>query len=214
MPRRLAVLLLLSLSLLVPRATGALGIEKGVRLGLNLANLRGDFAEIAKPDNKLGFVGGPFVAFAFVPGVAMQVEGLFSMKGAKLTGTTRDDAGNVLGTFDTFEELNYFEVPVLLRATPLPGAPVQPMITFGPTLGFGLGANESSDAPGIPSAHLDHLKAVDVGFALGAGAGFRLGGRKVLTEVRYTTGFSDLWDIAGNRESINSVFSLTMGLEF
>jgi hypothetical protein len=215
MLRRLTVLLLLILSTLVPGVAGALGIEKGVKFGVNLANLRGDFADVANPDGKLGLVGGPFVVFVLVPEFAVQIEALYSMKGAKLTSTSTDEAGNVLGTIHTFESLNYLEVPLLLRGTPLPGARVQPLIVAGPTLGFGLGANLSSDEPGLPSVHLDHLKAVDVGFAVGVGARFHAGGKKrVITEVRYTSGFSDVWDIAGNLESINSVFSFTAGLAF
>ena len=214
MPHRRTVAALFALALLVPAAAGAVSIEKGVKAGVNLAGFHGEFADIADPQNKLGLVGGAFIAFGFAPDLAIQVEGLFSMKGAKLTSERTDESGSSLGTFDTFVNLTYLEVPVLLRGTLLRTAVVQPMYYLGPTIGISLGGSVSSDIPGARDYDLTDLKAVDFGLALGAGAGFKLGGRKVLTELRYTTGFSDLYDIKDNAESINHVFSFTAGLAF
>jgi hypothetical protein len=209
--RRVSVALL-ALALLLPSAAGAMGIEKGVKAGANLASIHGEFADIADPKGRAGFVGGAFVAFGFAPDLAIQVEGLFSMKGAKFVSQRTDEDGNLLGTFDTFENLSYLEVPVLLRGTLLRTAPVQPMYYLGPTVGIRLGGKLEGDVPGLRAQNLTELKAVDFGVALGAGAGFKVGGRKVLTELRYTTGFSDIWDVEDNLESINDVFSLTVGL--
>ena len=205
---------LFALAFFAPAAAGAVSIEKGVKAGVNLSSFHGEFADIADPKVKAGFVGGAFVAFDFAPDLAIQVEGLFSMKGANFVSERTDVEGNPLGTFDTFEKLNYLEVPVLLRGTLLRTAAVQPMYYLGPTFGFSLGGTVQSDAPGLREQDLTDLKAVDFGLALGAGAGFKVGGRKVLTEIRYTTGFGDVYDVENNLESINHVFSLTAGLAF
>jgi hypothetical protein len=214
MPRRRIAAVSLALALLVPVAAGAMSIEKGVKAGVNLSNFHGAFADLADTKSKAGFVGGAFVALDFAPDLAIQVETLYSMKGAKLVSERTDEEGNPLGTFDTFVNLTYLEVPVLLRGTLLRGSPVQPMYYLGPTVGFNLGGRMESEVPGFRSQDLTDLKAVDLGLALGVGAGFKLHRQKILTEVRYTTGFSDIYDIQDNFESINHAFSLTAGLAF
>jgi hypothetical protein len=214
MPPRRIVAALFALAILFPAGAAAVGIEKGVKAGVNLASFHGEFADIFDAKTKLGFVGGPFVAFAFAPDLAIQVEGLFSMKGAKSTSESTNENGDPLGEFDTFVNLTYLEVPVLLRGTLLRTAPVQPMYYVGPTFGISLGGKVYSDAPGSLDYDLTHLKAVDFGVAVGAGAGFKVGGRKVLTEFRYTKGLTDLYDLEDNLESINDVFSLTAGFAF
>ena len=211
MPHRSIAFASLVLALLVPVTAGAVSIEKGVKAGVNLANFRGGFADIADTRTKAGFVGGAFVAFGFAPDLALQVEGLFSMKGAKTVSERTDDAGNPRGEIEDFWKLSYLEVPVLLRGTLMRTAPVQPMFYVGPTLGFSLGGRFGDD---LSEHDLTDLKPVDLGVAVGAGAGFELGGKKVRTEVRYTTGFGDLYDLKDNLESINNVFSLTAGLAF
>jgi hypothetical protein len=212
MSHRRVVAALIALALLLPAAAGAMGIEKGVKAGVNLSDFRGEFADLVGTQNKLGFVGGAFVAFDFAPDLAIQVEGLFSMKGVKLTSESTDEGGDPLGEFDSFVNLTYLEVPVLLRGTLLRTSPVQPMYYLGPTVGLNLAGKVRSDLSA--DRDLTDLKAVDLGLALGAGVGFKLGGKKVLTEIRWTTGLTDIYDIENNLESINSVFSLTAGLAF
>jgi hypothetical protein len=215
MSHRRVIVALFALALLLPAAAGAMGVEKGVKAGVNFSGFRGEFADQIGTERKLGFVGGAFVAFDFAPDLAIQVEGLFSMKGMKVPSVDHtDEGGDPLGEFDTFVNLTYVEVPVLLRGTLLRTSPVQPMYYLGPTVGFSLGGKVQSGFSAIPDQDLTDLKAVDFGLALGAGAGFKLGGKKVLTEIRWTTGLADIYDIEDNLESINSVFSLTAGVAF
>lgn len=209
--RRSVVVALIAASLL-PSAAGAMGIEKGVKAGVNLADFRGEFANFADPGVRAGFVGGAFVAFGFAPDLAVQVELLYSQKGAKFSGEGTDEEGNPTGALETSVKLDYLEVPVLLRGTLLRGAPVQPVYFIGPTAGFSLGGTAVSE--GLPDRDLDDLKSVDLGLAVGAGAAIGLGGRKVTAEFRYTTGFTDLYDLEGNAESVNNVFSFMAGITF
>ncbi len=214
---RPTALALLIVALSLPAAARALGIEKGVKLGANFADFRGEFADLAGTKGKLGFVGGPFLALAFAPDLAVEVEVLYSMKGAAYTSEAVDEAGNPLGEFDTFINVNYLEVPLLLRGSLPPVRHVRPMIYVGPTFGFTLGGSLTSQGPGIGDVELTNLEAVDSGAAFGVGAGFPLSGRRVLADLRYTTGFSGIFEpavIGPQAESINSVFSLTLGVEF
>jgi hypothetical protein len=134
------------------------------------------------------------------------------MKGAKTTSQRTDVEGNPLGEFDSFWNLRYLEVPVLLRGTLLRGAAVQPMWYLGPTIGISLGGTFTSDL--AHDVDLTDLKPLDLGVAIGAGAGFRTGGHRVLTELRYATGLTDLYDIKNNAESVNQVVSVTVGVAF
>jgi hypothetical protein len=214
MPHRRIVAALFAAALLIPATAGAMGIEKGLKAGVNLSGFRGEFADLVRTQNKFGFVGGAFVAFGMAPDLAIQVEGLFSMKGAKATSTRRDESGNPLGEHHTFFNVNYLEVPVLLRGTLLRTSPVQPMYYLGPTVGLSLGGKMQSDLAGVRDLDLTNLRTVNFGLALGAGAGFELGGKKVLTEIRWTTGLSGIWDSGDSLESINDVFSFTAGVAF
>jgi hypothetical protein len=211
--RHVAAAALLALVLLSPVTAPAAPVTYGVKAGINFADFRGEFADLADTKVKMGFVGGAFAVYPFAPDLAVQIEALFSMKGAKSVSQGTDESGNPTRKFDDFWSLRYLEVPVLLRGTLLPHAAVQPLYTLGPTLGFSLGGRFETKSPSL-SVDLPHVKPVDFGVAIGAGAGFRLGGRRVVTELRYTTGLSDLYDLADNAESINSVFSLTAGVAF
>jgi hypothetical protein len=88
------------------------------------------------------------------------------------------------------------------------------MYYLGPTFGLDLSGKYTAETLGIVDEDLEDVKTLDVGLALGAGAGFELGGKKVLAELRWTTGFTDVYDLEGNLESINQVFSLTAGVAF
>jgi len=215
MPHRRIAIALFALALLLPSAAGAMGIEKGVKAGADLSNFRGSFADLVDTKWKAGFVGGAFVAFGFAPDLAVQVEALYSMKGAKMSVQMTNSEGVPTGEFvDVFANVNYLEVPVLLRGTLLKGSPVQPMYYLGPTVAFSLGGKVESDDSRVQSEDIKDLKTVDFGLALGAGGGFKVGGQRVLTELRYTTGFTDIYDVSGNLESINQQLALTAGIAF
>ncbi len=215
--RALCFALCLAVAVAVPVAAQAVALEKGIELGANFANFRGEFADFADTKGRLGFVGGPFVALRVAPDLAVEAQVLFSMKGAKMESELIDEGGNPRGTLKTFINVTYLEVPLLLRASFLPAARVQPMLYLGPTLGFTLSGRIHTDRLG--DAELTDLKPVDVGVAFGGGASTRLGGQRLIVDFRYTTGFTDIYhvdiDIFGARaESINNVFSLMVGIGF
>ncbi|HVP14886.1 MAG TPA: porin family protein [Terriglobales bacterium] len=218
-PGRILVLFVLVL-LSVPAAVHALAVDKGIEVGANYANFRGQFADLADTKPKLGFVGGPFVGLRVAPDLTVQVEALYTMKGAKVETMLTDEAGNPLGLATSFFNLSYLEVPLLLRASFLPASRVQPMLYLGPTLGFALSGRFHSDNAAIGDGKIDHLKPVDVGVAFGGGASTRVGGLTLIGDFRYTTGFTDIYDIETSAfglpraESINNVLSLMLGVGF
>ncbi len=84
----------------------------GIKAGLNVANLEDlktiDTAEELEKEAMTGFVGGAYVKFPMGP-MRLQVEGLYSVKGAK--GTSH--IGLSSAPWET--KLTYLEIPALLK---------------------------------------------------------------------------------------------------
>lgn len=184
----------------------------GVRTGLSLTNIHGDFADLIDPDYKVGFRGGGFVEI--VPGpVGVALEMSYVEKGFTTRGRATDDVGNPLGTVEGHLKLRYLEVPVLLRASLPPRGTFEPYAVLGPAFGFALGAEFEVDTPGFVDQDLGNdLKDVDMGGTVGLGAIIGRGPYRLTVETRYSTSFGDLWDISGNFESINHGFGFTVGV--
>jgi len=182
----------------------------GVRAGVNVASIRGDFAELVDTKRQSGFMAGAFVRPTLAKPLALDVEVLYIQKGFRIDTVLMDDQGNFVATETSHLKLDYFEVPVLLHvALPSWGA-VTPYVLAGPTAGFAVKATFRSGNPSVGDTDLsDDLKNVDWGIAGGLGARFRKEPPYLGLEARYGTSFSDLWDIDGNLESINQGFSLT-----
>lgn len=212
--RRFLAASLLAILLIVPAASRAGTLELGLKVGANYSNFTGDFHDFADTKFRTGFVGGGILAFAFSPALAVQTEGLFTVKGADLGNVQEMDQNGVPTgrTFSATVDLRYIEVPVLLRGTLLPG-PVSPYLYVGPTFGFNLDGRFNTDLPGL-SQDLKDIKPVDYGVAAGGGVRLQVAGMHLLGDLRYTRGLADVYDIPGNLESINSCWTLSAGLIF
>ena len=92
----------------------------------------------------------------------------------------------------------------------MPDATLQPRLFLGPSLGISLGGTFHDS---YFRRDLTDVKAVDLGVTCGVGLRTVFAGRGVSADLRYTTGFGDLFDVEGNFDLINSVFSLTLGVE-
>jgi len=105
-----------------PTNTFSLGLEAGA----NFSSLVGsDVSSTISSSltNKLGFVGGAFLSLNFGSSFAIRPEVLYEQKGAAISGTS------------TTAELDYIEVPVLLKLSL--GTPVvNPANLIGPSFSF------------------------------------------------------------------------------
>ena len=151
----------------------------GVKGGVNFAKLAFDPEEEECCDMRTGFIGGLFVVAPISETVAIQPEFLYSMQGAKF------DFGD---GFESEVQLDYFQVPILVRADFATGGGVRPFVLFGPTIGFNVKAKDKfeDDEEDIK----DDVKNVDIGFAIGGGLQF--GAASV--EARYTHGLTNAND--------------------
>lgn len=224
MYRRSFMALLLGAGLFAGSASHA-GVlaGKGVRAGLTVANLRGDFADLMGTDRRIGFAGGGFLRIN-VPGrVELQTELLYSMKGATTHVDLTDESGNLIGTATTTYQVDYLEIPVLLRVTVGGAGPVQPSLLLGPSLGVKLKGRLAYDGPGPDmSGNLDQVEAADFGLVGGVGLEFGHTPARVLLDARYTLGLMDVYalelmNVTGPPSALNArtgTFTITAGLGF
>jgi hypothetical protein len=190
----------LVLMLLVPNLVyGQVGINKGIKVGLNLATLGGDDADTyGSLSNRTGISAGGFVVLNLAV-INIRPEILYTMKGVKAE----------LNTVETTMKLDYLEIPVLLEYNlPLPG-PVSPCIFAGPAFAFKLSAKAET---GSQEVEMDSLiKSTDLGLVIGAGVTLN---NMITVDVRYVLGLSSIDDSPVELDVKNQVISLMVGYMF
>jgi hypothetical protein len=161
----------------------AQGVSGGVKAGVAFATLSEDSSQDLDLDSRTGIVAGGFVTWPVGERFGVQLEGLFTQKGAAfnqagITGTTK---------------LDYFEVPLLFVASTAPMHSSGTSFQFfgGPSIAFKVSAKGSGSFEGetvdvdIPD---EDIESVDLGVVVGAGVTFG----HFLIEGRYTVGLSNI----------------------
>lgn len=197
----------------VPVTTAfAQGVGLGFKAGLNGANVSVD------PDEdtsiRLGLIGGGVVSFGVHDAFAVQLEVLYSQKGADI------DIDGVSGTF----AVDYFEVPLLAKVMVPTGGNVRPVFFVGPAVAFEVSCSISGEDMGVSvdvdcdAAGFDgglERKKTDFGIVGGAGFEVDAGPAVVTFEGRYNFGLTNLDDSGDPGVSIKSrTFSILAGLLF
>jgi hypothetical protein len=202
-----AVLLLLPS--LAPRAH-AIGVF-GLKGGVSLSHVNADLFDT---DNRTGFVGGAYAAFELSPNLAFQPELLYVRKGARLFSTDVTVGGITFGRVGSTLDVDYVEVPLLLRVSTPSTGPVDLRLLAGPVVA--LKANEQVSFDGLFGVSLptDEVKSSDFGLAVGGAVAVRNGGMNVVGEGRYTFGLTNISDIPFGGDVKNGAFYATVGLEF
>ena len=104
---------------------------------------------------------------------------------------------------DVDTDLNYLTVPIIGKFYLVQGINVQ----AGPQFGFLL--NSETEGGGLTIDNSDALKGSDLSIAVGAGADLPFG---LQVSARYLIGVSDINDVSGATESINtSTFQVSLG---
>jgi hypothetical protein len=184
----------------------AQGVSGGVKGGVSFATLSADSSEDVDLDRRTGIVAGGFVTWPIGERFGLQLEGLYSQKGA---------AFNQSGAKGT-TKLDYFEVPVLLVASTAPLRPGGTSLQFfgGPSVAFKVSSKVSGSFQGetnefdIPD---EDIESVDVGVVVGAGVTFG----HVLVEGRYTVGLSNInGDTSDPTKVRNRSLAILAGVRF
>jgi len=185
---------------------------KGLKVGLNMANLTGDDAKIGNLDKKsqMGICVGGFITYSINEMFAIQPEVLYSATGAR---AKEEVQGNILKAWMKF---SYLQIPVLAKVTIPSQGNLKPSIFAGPYFALKLSAKggykwgAESDTEDI-----DEAKGTDFGLVFGGGVdigglGF-LGKGKMTVDIRYNLG---LTSIIEDEDVKNAVFTILVGFSF
>lgn len=188
-------------------AARAEGPTFGVKGGVNFANVNvsGDGSADVNFDRRTGGVGGVFVLFPVGTGPAsLQIEGLFSQKGAKV-----DEDG-----FAGKLKLNYFDIPVLLRLSSGSTSSTSFHVFGGPSVGFRLGAHATDDLTEDGSGSQDISDDVErIDFGVVAGVGVQSG--RFSVDARQQWGLSNIVKNPDEGEKFKTrTFSVMVGVRF
>lgn len=194
----LAGLVASTLAIATPATARAQGGHIGAIVGATFSTLRG----IDGLDSRIGLIGG--ISNVNSGGLfALQSELLFVSKGAKGSNSTAEGL-----------QLDYIEVPIMLRLQPMTEGTIHPHVYAGPYVGFKIDckvkgtSGSCDDVPGVST------KTVDVGGALGGGIDFDFGPLVLTGGMRYSFGVSSVadFDISNVKQSAkNGVFALYTG---
>lgn len=182
----------------------------GVLAGVNVASFGGSDGDDLE-DSRTGFLVGGFAVVRLSPVFAFQPEVLYAQKGAG--GSFTEEGSTASVEF----QLSYLEVPLLLRLDVPGGTAARPFLLVGPSVALNVGCEVEASFDGVTgSADCDEEDAaepqsVDFGGLVGGGLEFPLGTRSLSVGVRYTYGFSDVFDGADVQ---NRTLGIVAGLRF
>lgn len=203
MKRILSLALVLGLVALVPsRAAAQEPLSFGVKGGLNIASA--DVSAVGfniSPDSRPGVVIGAFAGYDFHPYFGVQLEGLYTQKGAKV---------NEFG-LDVDLRIDYFEIPILARGNVRANEETVIHFMAGPAFAFKIHDTLDLEDIGFGFDNIE-MKSYDVGIAVGGGVTFR----KLVFDARYTFGLVNINDEAVEDllKVKNRAFALTVGWRF
>jgi len=192
---------LLSLGLLAGFAGAAnaqTGVKYGVKGGFNLSSYTGGGDIGTSTGFKPGFAAGVLVNFGMTDNTSIQIEGLYSQKGAFIDNAQYVNTNNQYNGQQYRSTLSYIDVPVLFKVnTGEDGKGF--FFNLGPQASFALGAREffrpqgagaGSPAEVNVSRGRDALVPVGIGYVGGIGYQITSG---LGLEARYTGDFSNVY---------------------
>ena len=184
----LLVAMILLLCVAVSAQETTVGITgKGLKVGFGIANITTDYSELNEfLDSRVGFSGGAFLTYTINRQFAVQPEILYVSKGA-----AKD-----LFFFNAHLNLDYLEIPVLLKFDLMPEGKLHLSPYIGPALDVLLASkfhiiNETYDIK-------DFTKSTDFSLVFGLGLDYK----HVTFDVRYDLGLTGIVDAA---DKINDV---------
>ena len=172
----------------------------------------------ASPQTTERLAGGGYIALALTPKWGLQVELLYSTRGAN-SGETLGGFGDAAGAFTLDYDLRYLELPILATFTvPYDGAVTQYFFA-GPDLAYLLAADIDGDGyvTDPDSAALEEFagsedisadtSSFDLGLTIGAGVKLPLASGRLLLAVRYTMSLTE--SVSSNEITISQGIVLT-----
>lgn len=186
-------------------------VKIGVKAGVNISNLTVDESEL-NSSGKTGFTAGIMVEIPIAKNFSLQPELLYSQQGTKITFSDEEVTNS---HYKSTIELNYLNIPVMLKYYVIKGLSVQ----AGPQIGILLKANNKyqDNFLGYDSQGNFNLKEYSSGIdtSVNFGLGYQLK-NKFYTDVRYNISYSNVFKDGDVNHFIdnnmkNKVFQITLG---
>jgi len=154
------IVLTVFLSVCGASAAVAQEVTYGATAGISLSTLSFDPSSEAEYGFRTGLVAGAFATWPLGSRLAIQPEGLFTQKGAKL-----DEAG-----IDATIKIDYLEVPVLVKYA-ITGGDRAWHVFGGPSVAFKLRSSSSATFGGstVETDNDESIEDVDYGVVMGVG---------------------------------------------
>ena len=173
--------------------------------GVNMSQVTGDNV-FDDAEARFGIAGGIALRWPIAGAASLQPELNFAQKGTKLEDTPGISE-------DVTYEVDYLEVPVLLRLDLPPAAGVSPAVFLGPALGIELSEQlrvRSGLLQGTDSR--SDLEDFDLGVVGGVGFEFGPEATRVLVDLRTQVGVINLYEIPDQQTIRNLDVRLSLGV--
>lgn len=215
MKRMVLILTIMALILAFSNVSVAEITEKGVKVGLNLANIGGSDAKDnfmgESPSNKMGFAAGAYILYPMNESITMRVEALYSQKGAKAEGTEDFSYYGYSGSIDYKIEatITYIEIPILFQYDIQSSGNMKPCVFAGPYLAMKMGAKlKVTVEDDTETDDIEDVKGMDYGIIVGVGAKLT---EKISVDARYSMGLTSIDDSDEDFDLKNKVIAITAG---
>jgi hypothetical protein len=210
-------------------------VSFGIKGGLSVSHFRGDGVDVLDDQIRQAFTelsddplpfftAGIFATLALTENFALQPEVIYQRNGKQFEGTVGGK------TYDFELHIDYLSFPFLVKImAPSPDMLFRPNLFAGPVLNIALDA-KAEGVPKIPAEVEDlgfleqfrdeedigdHTRAADFALALGAGIDAKAGPGHFTFEIRYTTGFADVFNDDRNAEEFkNAAVSIFAGYAY
>jgi outer membrane immunogenic protein len=170
----------------------------GLKAGVNSSTLSSD-DDLLDVGSLWGAVAGAFIGKNMSDNLSLQLEGLFSQRGAK-DNTFGDDAKI---------RLTYLDVPLTARFGSTTANNVHFHAFTGPQLGIKLSSKYTDDADSDVDLD-DSVKSWDFGWTVGAGVEMN----RVSLDARYTLGLTNIDESDSGSSLKNRTFTVLLGYRF
>ncbi len=170
----------------------------GLKAGVNSSTLSSD-DDLLDVGSLWGAVAGAFIGKNITDNLGIQLEGLFSQRGAK-DNTFGDDAKI---------RLTYLDVPLTARFGSTTANNMHFHAFTGPQLGIKLSSKYTDDADSDVDLD-DQVKSWDFGWRVGAGVEMN----RVSLDARYTLGLTNIDESDSGSSLKNRTFTVLLGYRF
>jgi hypothetical protein len=166
----------------------------GLKGGMITSNVTGVPDEWSdSQDYRTGFTGGVFLNYAFDDEFSVQPELLYVPKGVGASY----DVGGLFGV-SADANLDFLELPVLVKYTFSTGGKIRPCIFAGPSIGVSVNSDLELSAGWLSTSVdiSDYTSDTDFGIVAGAGIGYETSRGLLTFDARYQRGFTDVLEDA------------------